>query len=53
MEMSMLKTFQDYLRGIGIKHQTIVSFTPEQNGVAECVNITTIMKARSMLMMQK
>lgn len=50
MEMNMLiETFRDYRRDIGIRHQTIVSLTPEQNGVAKCVNITTIKKARSML----
>lgn len=50
MEMSMLiETFWDYHRDIGIRHQTIVSFTAEQSGVAQRVNITTIKKARSML----
>jgi hypothetical protein len=35
MEMGMLiKAFQDYLRDSGIRHQTEVSFNPEQNGIA-------------------
>lgn len=34
---------------LGIRHQTTVEYTPEQNGLAECVNRTAVERARCML----
>jgi transposase InsO family protein len=34
----------------GIRHQTTVPYTPQQNGVVERVNRTAVEKARSMLL---
>jgi hypothetical protein len=38
------------LKKCGIKHQTTVPYSPEQNGVAERLNRTLVEKARCMLM---
>lgn len=41
--------FSNFLRQTGIKHETTVVFTPEQNGVAERYNRTIVEKARCMI----
>ena len=38
-----------YLREIGVRHETTVQYTPEQNGRAEIVNKILVEKARCML----
>lgn len=38
-----------YLTDLGIKHQTTVPYTPEQNGLAERMNRTLVERARCML----
>lgn len=43
------REFQDYLREQGIRHETTVPKTPEQNGVAERMNRTVVETARCML----
>eukprot|EP00253_Pinus_taeda_P032927 PITA_32927 len=43
------KEFENYCKDSGIeRHKTIV-YTPPQNGVAECMNISLLERARSML----
>ena len=41
--------FQRYLKKEGIRHETTIPKTPEQNGVAERMNRTLVEMARSML----
>eukprot|EP00253_Pinus_taeda_P033630 PITA_33630 len=41
--------FENYLRQHGIKHQTIVPYNPQQNGVAERMNRTILNMVRSMM----
>lgn len=41
---------KNFLQESGIRHQTIVAYTPEQNGTAERMNRTIVEKARSMLL---
>jgi transposase InsO family protein len=41
--------FDKYLKSNGIRHQTTIAYTPEQNGVAERANRTIVERARSML----
>lgn len=41
--------FDRFFKSAGIKHQTTVPYTPEQNGVAERANRSIIEKARSLL----
>lgn len=41
--------FKEYLKRKGIRHETSVPYTPEQNGVAERLNRTLCEKARSMI----
>lgn len=41
--------FKSFLKSAGIKHQTTVPYTPEQNSVAERANRSTIEKARTLL----
>lgn len=41
--------FKDFLKSAGIKHQTTVPYTPEQNSVAERSHRTIIEKARTLL----
>lgn len=43
------RQLENFLRENGIIHQTTVTYTPEQNGVAERLNRTIVEKARSML----
>ena len=43
----------DILRVSGIKHETTVPYSPQQNGVAERLNRTLVERARSMLMEAK
>ena len=43
------KEFENYLRSVGIIHQTTNSYTPEQNGMSERLNRTLVEKARCML----
>lgn len=43
------KQFEDYLRRLGIRHQTSADYTPEQNGLAERGNRTIVERARCML----
>jgi len=38
------------LRRCEIKHETTVPYSPQQNGIAECLNRTLVERARSMLM---
>ena len=41
--------FRDYLRAHGISHQFTAPYTPEQNGVAERINLTLVESIRAML----
>ena len=41
--------FNAYLTERGIKHQCIVSYTPQQNGVAERKNMSLMEMARCMV----
>ena len=41
--------FEDYFKSEGIRHERTVPKTPEQNGVAECMNRTLVETVRSML----
>jgi transposase InsO family protein len=41
--------FDEYLRGLGIRHECTMSYTPQQNGVSERLNRTLVTKARCML----
>ncbi|CAH2108768.1 unnamed protein product [Euphydryas editha] len=41
--------FNDYLKKMGIVHQTTCPYTPEQNGLCERMNRTLVEKARCML----
>ena len=41
--------FGDFFKDNGIIHQTTMSYTPQQNGVAECHNRTLLDMVRSML----
>lgn len=43
------KEFEKYLKSKGIRHETTVDYTPEQNGTAERMNRTFVDSARSML----
>jgi transposase InsO family protein len=43
------KDFEKYLQDNGIKHQTIVPYNPQQNGVAKCMNRTLLNMIRSMM----
>lgn len=43
------KSFEQYLRDNGIKHQTIIPYNPQQNGVAERMNRTLLNMVRSMM----
>jgi hypothetical protein len=44
-----LDDFESYLRHCGIKHQTIVPFNPQHNGVAKRINRRLLNMVRSML----
>ena len=41
--------FEDYLKKKGIKHETSISHSPQQNGVAECMNRARLESARAMV----
>lgn len=41
--------FNNYLKKMGIVHQTTCPYTPEQNGLCERMNRTLVVKARCML----
>ena len=41
--------FEKYLQENGIKHQTIVPYNPQQNGVEEHMNETLLNMVRSMM----
>ena len=41
--------FEEYLKAEGVQHEVTIPKTPEQNGVAECINRTLIEVVRSML----
>ena len=43
------KIFERWLLENGIRHETTVAYTPEQNGVAERINRTILESARSMM----
>ncbi len=43
------KIFESWLLENGIRHETTVTYTPEQNGVAERINRTILESARSMM----
>jgi len=43
------KSLTDYLQSAGIRHETTVPHTPEQNGTAERMNRTLVEKARCLL----
>lgn len=45
----MCSKFQNFLRDNGIKHQTTVPYSPQQNGVAERANRSIMEMARCML----
>ena len=45
--------FENYLKAEGIRHELTVPKTPQQNGVAECLNRTLVEMARSMLLDSK
>ena len=46
------KDFERYLQDNGIKHQTTVPYSPQQNGVVERMNITLLNMVRSMMFFQ-
>ena len=41
--------FQVYLKSKGIQHKLTVAYTPQQNGIAECMNRTLMESARLMM----
>jgi len=41
--------FKKFLRNIGIKHETSVILTPEQNGIAERYNRSIVKKVRKVI----
>ena len=41
--------FEKFLEGEGIRHERIILKSPQQNGVAECMNRTIVEMTRSML----
>lgn len=41
--------FEQYMKKSGIRHQFTITYTPQQNGVAERENRTIIERAKSML----
>jgi transposase InsO family protein len=41
--------FENYCKEFGIDRHKTTSYTPQQNGVVECMNMTTLERARSML----
>lgn len=43
------KSYENYLKKCGIHHQTTMSYTPQQNGVAERMNRTLQERSRSMV----
>ena len=43
------KRFQEYLKAEGVRHELTVPKTPQQNGVAECLNCTLVEMVRTML----
>ena len=43
------KTFEEYLRNNGIKHERTAPYTPQQNGIAERYNRTIVEMARTMI----
>lgn len=45
----VVKAFEEWLLENGIRHETTVAYTPEQNRVAERVNHTILESARSMI----
>jgi transposase InsO family protein len=45
-------SFENYLQDNDIKHHTTVPYTPQQNGVAECMNKTLLNTVRSMMFFQ-
>ena len=45
----MNNVFHSYLKSCGIKHELIVPYTPQQNGVAERKHQTIVEMARCML----
>lgn len=45
----MNKEFTSFLNNCGIRHETTVPYTPQQNGVAERANRTIVEKVRCML----
>ena len=45
--------FENYLKAEGIRHELTVHKTPQQNGVAERLNLTLVEMARSMLLNSK
>lgn len=45
----MNSKFKTYFQNRGILHQTTVSYTPQQNGIAERINRTLVEMARCMI----
>ena len=43
------REFEEYLKNEGIKHELTVSKCPQQNGMAERLNVTLMEMVRSML----
>jgi len=43
------KEFDNYCKEVGIERHKTTVYTPQQNGVAKCMNMTLLERARSML----
>jgi transposase InsO family protein len=41
--------FENYCKEVGIKRHKTIVYTPQQNGVVECMNMTLLERERSML----
>jgi transposase InsO family protein len=41
--------FENYCKEFGIDRHKTTAYTPQQNGVVECMNMTLLERARSML----
>src|SRR6266480_4870967 len=44
-----LKKLYEHIKGYGGSMELTVPYTPEQNGIAKCINQTIIKKAKAML----
>jgi transposase InsO family protein len=41
--------FENYCKEVGIERHKTTVYTPQENGVAKCMNMTLLQRARSML----